>query len=267
MTTLNNLSKLLESDLEQARLIFATNDVVDRLQSMAEQIAKMSVNDVMPIVDDMRGTFGPEKADTFEAAVNEALDAALEAIKSSKDKVANEVLRLEGKAAPEATGPSDLENDAMAAAEPSEETGAEDTEGSDMADDAGGDTEEELDDIFGGSDDGVGRAKKESAKISSKKAKIMEAKRALRKKIAETARKLQAIKEGKLSGKAKEEFLARMGKSPKKDAKPADKECKKGDKECEKELDEGKIPAGLKAYQDKKAGKKVAKPADKKCKK
>jgi hypothetical protein len=265
MTTLNNLSKLLESDLEQARLIFATNDVVDRLQSMAEQIAKMSVNDVMPIVDDMRGTFGPEKADTFETAVNEALDAALEAIKSSKDRVANEVLRLEGKAAPEASGPSDLENDAAAAAEPSEEeTGAEDTEGSDMEGDAGGDTEEELDDIFGGSDDGVGRAKKESAKISSKKAKIMEAKRALRKKIAETARKLQAIKEGKLPPGLQKYQDEKAGK---KDAKPADKECKKGDKECEKELDEGKIPAGLKAYQDKKAGKKVAKPADKKCKK
>lgn len=262
MTTLNNLSKLLESDLEQARLIFATNDVVDRLQSMAEQIAKMSVNDVMPIVDDMRGTFGPEKADTFETAVNEALDAALEAIKSSKDKVANEVLRLEGKAAPEAEGPSDLEKDAMAAAEPSEEgsedeeTGGLDAEGTEGSDD----TEEELDDIFGDSgDEGVGRAKKESARVNTKKAKINEAKRALRKKIAETARKLQAIKEAK--GKLPPGLQKYQDeKAGKKSAKPADKECDDKDgKDCKKETPKakkGEVPAGLKDYQKKAKAKK-----------
>lgn len=172
----NNLSKLLEDDLESARLIFAASDVTDRLQQMAEQVAKMSVNDIMPIVDDMKGVFGPERSTSFETAANEALDGALAAIKQAKDRLGDEILRLEGKDVPE--------NDMAAGIEPAGEEmgdelggeldlGGEEELGGEP--ELGGDEEVEMDDLFGGAEaaasggeEPLGRAKKESVKSNKK---------------------------------------------------------------------------------------------------
>lgn len=180
----NNLSKLLEDNLESARLIFAASDVTDRLQQMAEQIAKMSVNDIMPIVDDMKGVFGPEKTTTFETAANEALDGALNAVKQAKDKLGDEILRLEGKDVPE--------NDMAGMAGEPDLGGEEDMLGGEEELDLGGEEpviepeageeEMEMDDLFGGAEaaagdeaEPLGRAKKESVETNKK---VIEAKKA-----------------------------------------------------------------------------------------
>lgn len=161
------LSKLLETDMEKARLIFAINDITDRLQKMAEDIAKMSVNDIMPIIEDMKSVFGAEKTQRFEDAANEELDEALEAVKKAKEALSNETLRLEGKDVPD----NDMANDDL------DDEKEESDLDIDMADDSNGDDESkesedvdddediDIDDLFGAAeeDEPLGRAKKESA--------------------------------------------------------------------------------------------------------
>ena len=167
------LAKLLEGELERAELTLNAQDVVNKLQDTAEDLAKMSVEQLMPLVDEMKGEFGPEAAQRFEQEVGGALDAALQTVRDAREQVNNAVLKMQGKLSDEDVTVPD----------------------NDMADDIGGgvgldgpnDIEDEMDgeddlgleidgDEFGGApaasgeeDEPLGRVKKESADRSKKK--------------------------------------------------------------------------------------------------
>jgi hypothetical protein len=91
------LSVLLENELEQAEIILAVKHILDRLQKMAESVARMNAEDVLPLVDQMRGIFGIQKSEDFSKAATEAFNVILEAVKQAKDKLGNQILNLEGK--------------------------------------------------------------------------------------------------------------------------------------------------------------------------
>ena len=91
------LSIILENELEQAEVILAIKDLSDRLQKMAESTARMNAEDVLPLVDQMRGIFGPKKSEDFSKAASYGLDLILNAIKNAKDKLGEQILSLEGK--------------------------------------------------------------------------------------------------------------------------------------------------------------------------
>lgn len=150
-----NLSTLLENDLEQAELILAAQDVMSRLQEMAEDIAKTSARDLFPLADRMKAAFGPAAAKAFEQSSTHALDQAMEAVRAAKDELGTAILRIEGKItgndmgddmAP-ATGDTDMSMDAGDATNPFDASGDE----FGGADAASGPEEEPL-----------GRARKES---------------------------------------------------------------------------------------------------------
>jgi hypothetical protein len=92
-----NLSTLLENDLEQAELILAAQDVMTRLQEMAEDLAKTSARDLFPLADRMKAAFGPEAAKAFEQASTSALNMAMETVRSAKDQLGTAILKIEGK--------------------------------------------------------------------------------------------------------------------------------------------------------------------------
>ena len=98
--TLANLRTLMEQDLDQAELVLAAKDMVDRLQKMAEDLASMQVEDLMPLVDAMRESFGTEQANAFSASVDATLGAALETIKATREQVDQSVMVLTGEGAP-----------------------------------------------------------------------------------------------------------------------------------------------------------------------
>jgi hypothetical protein len=164
------IGTLLEGDLERAELILAAKDTTNKLQDMAEDLAKMQVEDLYPLVDNIKGEFGPDLAETFEQTVNEQLGNALETIRAARESVNNATLRLEGKLSDEDLA-SSVGND-MA-----QDTGEEgdDLELDMEMDDEESGVEGELeldfdDDDFGGAEAGegpedepLGRAKKESA--------------------------------------------------------------------------------------------------------
>lgn len=92
-----SISTLLEAEYEQYEVIAAAKNLSGDLQKMAENLASMSVEDFMPLIDRMKSEFGPEKTETFENNVQESLQSALEQIKKTKEVIDNETLRLEGK--------------------------------------------------------------------------------------------------------------------------------------------------------------------------
>ena len=96
--TLENLRTLLEQDLDQAELVLAAKDMVDRIQKMAENLAEMQVEELMPLVDAMKEHFGPDQAQMFNSSVEATLQQALDTIKATRDGVDNAVLALTGEA-------------------------------------------------------------------------------------------------------------------------------------------------------------------------
>ena len=96
--TLENLRTLLEQDLDQAELVLAAKDMVDRIQKMAENLAEMQVEELMPLVDAMKEHFGPDIAQVFNSSVEATLQQALDTIKATREGVDNAVLALTGEA-------------------------------------------------------------------------------------------------------------------------------------------------------------------------
>ena len=153
----SGMANLLENDLEQAELVLAAQDMMHKLQNMAEDLAKMNAQDLFPLVDKMKAAFGQEGAHTFEASAQEVLTNAMNTVRHAKDEMGNAIMRLEGKmpandmAAQAAPAPTDMEAGAPA-----------------MPGDTGADLDSAMDD-FGAADaaagpdaEPLGRARKES---------------------------------------------------------------------------------------------------------
>jgi hypothetical protein len=158
----HSMSTLLENDLEQAELVLAAQDMMHKLQNMAEDLAKMNAQDLFPLVDKMKAAFGQEGAHSFEASVQEVITQAMNTVRHAKDEMGNSIMRLEGK-----MPANDM------AADASMDTGADMSvnpmAGADTGADAGGDAVDMAMDDFGGADaaagpaeEPLGRARKES---------------------------------------------------------------------------------------------------------
>ena len=98
--TLEHLRPLMEQDLDQAELVLAAKDMVDRLQKMAEDLASMQVEDLMPLTDAMRESFGTEQAEMFSQTADATLASALETIKATREGMDQAVMVLTGEGAP-----------------------------------------------------------------------------------------------------------------------------------------------------------------------
>lgn len=94
-STHRGLAFLIESELEKAEVVLAAKAILEKLQGMAEDLAKVEANDIMPMLDGMRLTFGPELADAFNETTTAKLRQTTEAIKAAKDTISSEVAKLE----------------------------------------------------------------------------------------------------------------------------------------------------------------------------
>ena len=100
-------SVVMEDDLEQAEVMLAAQELCDELQKMVEDVAEMQVQKLMPIVDVMKDQVGFEQAEAYNNAVDGALGALLEAMKTAKGAVENATLTARGEAPAEAM-PTDM---------------------------------------------------------------------------------------------------------------------------------------------------------------
>lgn len=90
------VSYLIESELERAELVLAAKSITDKLQGMAEDLAKVEADDIMPILDQLREVFGQQAADRFNSVATERVRSTIEALKAAKEGIGSEITRLEG---------------------------------------------------------------------------------------------------------------------------------------------------------------------------
>jgi len=174
----SRLSRLIEQNLENVEIVLGVRGaIIDKLQNMAEDLAKIEPDDLMPMSDSLKTAFGPDMASHFSAAVTGKLRELVTAISSAKDEIGNEISRLESAANGEPVndmGMDDAEGgDGMGGDEMP--TGGDDMGGEGMegdegempADDMGDQGETDLNELPPLGDDektnAAGRAKKEGA--------------------------------------------------------------------------------------------------------
>jgi len=87
---------LIESDLDRAEVVLAAQAMTDKLQDMAEDLAKIEANDLMPILDPIKEQFGPDVATRFNDISTQKLRDVIEILKSAKDSISTEIMRMEG---------------------------------------------------------------------------------------------------------------------------------------------------------------------------
>ena len=93
--------KVQESaDLDQAEVLLAAKQLADDLQKMAETLASMQVEDLMSITNAMKEEVGTAEAEAFNAAAEQAISSALEAVKAANEGVSNAVLAAQGQPVP-----------------------------------------------------------------------------------------------------------------------------------------------------------------------
>jgi hypothetical protein len=95
-----------DANLDKAQTLLAAKDLTDRLQDMAEDAAKMAVDDLMPLVDTMKDQFGLDAANAFNNVVKQQLQTVLDSIITAKDQTDNAINTMETGGTPQA--PSDI---------------------------------------------------------------------------------------------------------------------------------------------------------------
>jgi hypothetical protein len=95
------------TDLEQAEVMLAAQELVDELQKMVENLAEMQVQKLMPIVDAMKDQVGFEQAEAYNAAAEAALAGLLDQAKAAKSSLDNATMVARGEAPP-STAPTPM---------------------------------------------------------------------------------------------------------------------------------------------------------------
>jgi hypothetical protein len=96
MRTTRRMNEQSGEDLAQAELILVAQNMVDDLQKMAEDVAQMQTDELMPLEEKMKVTFGQEQGSAFGQSADEAFGVLLEAVKVAKDALSNAVAVLKG---------------------------------------------------------------------------------------------------------------------------------------------------------------------------
>jgi len=161
------LRRLLESEVGEAEIVIAVKGIGSSIQEMAKKIGRLQNEDLPPLSDHVRETYGENTAGAFQDRTHNALQSVLDTLFDAKSIVDETVMQLASGQA-DSMMSTDMDNF------------GDDSLGGDMDDDFsdddfGGDDDLSVDD-FGGAeiDEPLGRAAKES--VEAKKAKIAEMK-------------------------------------------------------------------------------------------
>lgn len=90
------LKMLLESEIEKAEIVLGVKAITDDLQSMAEKVSKMQVEDISALTERLKAEYGVNVGTEFQAKVNEILSQSLKALQYAKSNIDNEALVLSG---------------------------------------------------------------------------------------------------------------------------------------------------------------------------
>jgi hypothetical protein len=98
MRTPRRVNESNGENLAQAELILVAKNMVEELQKMAEDVAQMQTDDLMPLVEKIKVEFGQDVGQQFNDAADAAFTALLDAVKTGKDALSNAQGILSGEA-------------------------------------------------------------------------------------------------------------------------------------------------------------------------
>jgi hypothetical protein len=116
-----------ESEVQQAQVVMAAQDMVDKLQGMLEDVSEMQFKDLPALTDAIKNDTGVEQATQFQADVTAALTTLLAALQAGKAQVeaAQGVLTGQAPVVPGADAAAMPAGDMMPAADQSAEVDAD----------------------------------------------------------------------------------------------------------------------------------------------
>jgi hypothetical protein len=80
-------SMLKESEVQQAQVVLAAQDMVDKMQSMLEDTTEMQFKELPALVDSIRNQIGMEQATQFNADVTAALQGLVQNLQGAKQQL------------------------------------------------------------------------------------------------------------------------------------------------------------------------------------
>lgn len=176
-----HLRTLLETEVSQAEVMMAAKGFSEELQEMIEKIGRLQNEDLPPVIDQMRETYGPDSASAFQTQIYGAFQGVMDSLYTAKDQVDTAVSSMA------TTGQVGM---SIGMDKPMDDMGVGDIGGDEITPDLDniGDEPQDMgepEDEFGGAEteEPLGRAMKESTNL---KYKIAEMKR-----IVEKARKIK----------------------------------------------------------------------------
>lgn len=111
--------KLKESELQSAQVVLASQDMIDRVQKMLEQISEMQFKDLPALTDSIKNDMGVDQATQFQSSTAAALTQLLASVQQGKTQLESAQGVLTGQA-PQVPG-----QDAALGAEIGADIGAE----------------------------------------------------------------------------------------------------------------------------------------------
>jgi hypothetical protein len=90
--------RLAESEVQQAQVILASQDMVDQVQKMVEQVTSLQFKDLPALVDQIRNQIGYEQATKFNADATAALGGMVQNLQTSKTQLESAMGTVTGQA-------------------------------------------------------------------------------------------------------------------------------------------------------------------------
>lgn len=89
-----NLRRLLETEVSQAEVMMAAKGFAQELQEMIEKIGRLQNEDLPPVTDQMRETYGTESASSFQTQIYGALQSVMDSLYAAKGQVDDAVTNM-----------------------------------------------------------------------------------------------------------------------------------------------------------------------------
>jgi hypothetical protein len=105
----NSLYHILrESEVQQAQVVLASQDMVDEVQKMSEQVSSMQFKDLPALVDQIKNQIGVDQAMQFNTDATAALAGLLQNLQGARQQLDQALGVVTGQAAPAIPGADDL---------------------------------------------------------------------------------------------------------------------------------------------------------------
>jgi hypothetical protein len=115
----HSLYKILrESEVQQAQVVLAAQDMVDNVQKMSEEISSMQFKDLPALCDQIKNQIGVDQAMQFNTDATAALAGLLQNLQGARQQLDQALGVVTGQAAPSIPGQDDLGMAPDAAASP-----------------------------------------------------------------------------------------------------------------------------------------------------